>query len=462
MSQTLRGLGYTLSSAVADIVDNSISAGATDIQIDIDLSPADREQRIFILDNGCGMSEDKLISAMAIGSTSPLAHRSLSDLGRFGLGLKSASFSQCRRLVVLSKEKGKACGFCWDLDYIEKANVWELLRVTPDNNPCFALLDDLEHGTVVVWEKIDRSFGEALDQAKDGIKTPLYQQITALKHHLMLTFHRFLEARSCSISVNRQKLAGWNPFFETSPAKPKQFPETYWPDHGEPKVLLQSHVLPHPSACSGPLSLTGVPVEDLQGFYVYRNRRLISYGTWLGLRGLPKAPEFALARIRVDIGNDDDGGWELDVRKCQLNPPAELRRWLSWNAEQARNISELCFQTRGLHGQKAAPADYWQKQRGSYPAPRMDDACIGSIFRMLENGVLTHDILYGFLEILAATHPSRGSKSLPYVNDQEIFKAAEAIYKELQSFLGPEEARKILSGRFPFSDSSVKQIFNKE
>ena len=127
--ESLRAIGYSLETAVADLIDNSITAGASSICIDSPFKSTDT--KLFILDNGCGMDESTLKEAMKLGSSSPSDLRSTFDLGRFGLGLKTASFSQCKRLTVVTKHKGIISTRAWDLDLIISTNTWRLLKNVP-------------------------------------------------------------------------------------------------------------------------------------------------------------------------------------------------------------------------------------------------------------------------------------------------------------------------------------------
>lgn len=127
LAQSLRGLGYSLESAIADLLDNSISAGATNVWLTFEWSGS--ESVIMVEDNGFGMSEVRLVEAMRLGCMGPSAARQEDDLGRFGLGLKTASLSQCRRFTVCSWDKtGRHATRCWDLDVIEKHNDWLVLK----------------------------------------------------------------------------------------------------------------------------------------------------------------------------------------------------------------------------------------------------------------------------------------------------------------------------------------------
>ena len=150
--ESMRDIGYSLSTALADLIDNSVAAQATDIRVFV--SPDASNLSVGILDNGIGMTEDTLLNAMRLGSRSPLEERSKSDLGRFGLGLKTASFSQCRMLTVVTRTKGKTACARWDLDQIAESDRWHVQ--VPDDVESIPWVELLgTRGTLVVWEKLD-------------------------------------------------------------------------------------------------------------------------------------------------------------------------------------------------------------------------------------------------------------------------------------------------------------------
>ena len=153
-----RAIGDTTSAAVADLIDNSISANASRIQIQF---VSGENSYISILDDGAGMSPEALRQAMKYGSGNPWKERSPSDLGRFGLGLKTASLSQCRKLTVASKRDGIISAFCWDLDHVIEAKAWELLELDEEDIlqlPQITELQRLSEGTIVLWDKLDKIF----------------------------------------------------------------------------------------------------------------------------------------------------------------------------------------------------------------------------------------------------------------------------------------------------------------
>ena len=109
-----RSFGYNLSTAISDIIDNSISAYANEIRLEYKWNGKD--SFISICDNGIGMNHSELVLAMTPGSKDPEEERSEKDLGRFGMGLKTASFSQCRRLTCITKKESYATiKRCWGM-----------------------------------------------------------------------------------------------------------------------------------------------------------------------------------------------------------------------------------------------------------------------------------------------------------------------------------------------------------
>lgn len=228
--ESLRSVGYGPSTAVADILDNSITAGAANIWIDFYWKG--RESEITILDDGKGMSEVDLVEAMRPGTMSPTDSRASTDLGRFGLGLKTASFSQCRELTVWSKIKGvNPVGRQWDLDYVIHCNEWRLKKNLPEpEGPRFQQLKDLENGTLVTWRKLDRLVGK--ETANDDKSHQIFlTQIKESQRYLEMIFHRHLDGLAMThhkplrIFINDNKLEPWDPFHISANAPSESSPE---------------------------------------------------------------------------------------------------------------------------------------------------------------------------------------------------------------------------------------------
>lgn len=355
--ESLRSVGYSLPTAVADIIDNSIAAQARNVWLNFHWAGA--KSHITIMDDGHGMSEDELRKAMRPGTSSPLDLRDSSDLGRFGLGLKTASFSQCRRVTVLSRRKTTRCASrTWDLDYVEATDEWRLLTDLGPAAPHLEPLKRIKSGTVVLWTKLDR-LAVAENSGDAAAHNRFNDSIDHVKHHVALTFHRFLEDGSIKIHLNGHQVSPWNPFLEGMPGTYRT-PEEHIP-YRRSKVLFRGYVLPHKDmlspedyvAAAGSLGWTAH-----QGFYVYRNKRLVVAGDWLRL-GRPnpwaKAEHYNLARIRLDLANDADGDWQLDVKKSTVRPPPLIRARLTELAENIRQRARSVFVHRGRFG-KRTPA----------------------------------------------------------------------------------------------------------
>lgn len=357
--EAFRGLGYSLSTAIADLIDNSITAKARTIEITFHW--AGKDSHICILDDGHAMSEKVLFEAMRPGSKSPLDTRASHDLGRFGLGLKTASFSQCRELCVASKAKcSSLSSYTWNLDYVCKHKEWRLLKSHTSSSKVYLdLLSNRLSGTAVVWSALDRVVGDTSSQ-DTAAHSRFNDAIDHVRQHLALTFHRFLEDRSLKISLNSQEVVPWNPFMERHDATYCS-PEQEIPI-GRSSVKFKGFVLPHKDKMSkqewedngGPRGWTGH-----QGFYVYRNKRLLLQGDWLRL-GRPnpwtREEQYKLARIRLDINNDTDGEWHLDVKKSTAKPPAIIRDTLTDLAARIRSEARKVYVHRGQYGPRPGSA----------------------------------------------------------------------------------------------------------
>ncbi len=447
LTESLRGMGYTLSTAVADLIDNSIAADATNIRVELKKATEASPAKLTILDDGHGMTRQELINAMVLGAHSPLTMRRKSDLGRFGLGLKTASFSQCRCLTVISKKEGRISSFSWDLDYLARTQEWSLIENNPEG------LEGLikgDQGTLVLWEKIDR-----VQAMRRGAEQADWSNLrTRLRNHLRLTFHRFLEDGIFHLFLDENELKPWDPFMAWEPGKPKDFPETTWPiGIGKPKARMQCFVLPvDPQKAKR--NLFG-PEDDLnlQGFFIYRGRRLLTAGGWLGLKDFRKAEVFKLARIRLDFENDGDSDWKVDIKKSSACPPVEMRSWLRQYALQARTISEQTLVSRVSTEEKAHKSQgLWKKpNRGSATMADTSNPIIQTLFTALESEKLTSEFLNGYLEILALSHPSAIHANQSYVPTADVRKVVYLIYELLVKYYGQEKAGALLRKTEPFS-----------
>lgn len=401
--ESLRSVGYSLPTAIADILDNSVTAGALNVWIEFDWKGGESEIRI--LDDGRGMTEAVLVDAMRPGSTSPTAPRSGSDLGRFGLGLKTASFSQCRRLSVWSRSLGTAlAGRQWDLDYVVANNEWRLLKdFPPSNSGAFSRLGEFEQGTLVVWECIDRLVGN--DDSSDGDAHERFlRHVRDTQEYLSMIFHRHLagqtrnQRNALNIFVNGGPLRPWNPFDVSSSTRSESTPVEPISYNGQ-IIQVQGFVLPHKDRITETEFESGGGPRGWiaqQGYYIYRNDRMLLAGDWLRLgrggRLWAKEEQYKLARLAIDIGNAMDLDWSLDVKKSTARPPAALRERLTGLAEHVRKMAKEVFLYRGAHG--ARP---FQPGLQTFERPWRTRTRNGHTFYEIHRG---HPLIRGVLERL--------------------------------------------------------------
>ena len=186
--ESMRSIGYSFETAIADIIDNSISAQANEIRVY--QRQYEGKPYIQILDDGTGMGNFELIEAMRLGSKNPVDERSKTDLGRFGLGLKSASFSQCKKLTVISKTLKGINAYEWDLDWVRKTDEFAVKRLTGkeiEQIPNISQLENLVSGTIVQWENFDR-----IKESTSDLTDELSALMNSAVDHISLIFHRFL------------------------------------------------------------------------------------------------------------------------------------------------------------------------------------------------------------------------------------------------------------------------------
>lgn len=331
--ESLRDMGYSLRTALADVIDNAITANAREIRILAD-TRIDRPA-IGILDNGRGMTRDELLEAMRPGTRNPLEPRHQTDLGRFGLGLKTASFSQCRRLTVLTRRRGRVCAARWDLDTVAETDRW-LVEIPRDEAEVRWSNRISGDGTLVLWEKLDRLVGPS--GSRD-----LVRQLDEAAEHLAFVFHRFLSGRQrVTLSINHRPLKPFDPFHSSHPAT--QHHQIEEMSLGGDPITIRPVTLPHHAKVSvsewkryaGRAGYVGS-----QGFYLYRNRRLIVHGTWFRLARKQELTK--LARVQIDIPNTMDAAWKIDVKKASAQPPPAVRERL------ARIVDTMVAASRRTH-----------------------------------------------------------------------------------------------------------------
>lgn len=330
LMESLRDIGYDLPAAVADLVDNSIDADAEHVRIDVGHDRAGGWLRIA--DDGIGMTERQLEEAMRYGSSRSYGG---SDLGHFGLGLKTASLSQCRRLTVATRSsaRGPIRIRRWDLDQVARTDSWQLERVLVREAPS-TLTDPLaaRTGTVVLWERPDRILGSRRPSG-DAAARRLQAAAVEIAEHLAMVFHRFIAGESPGpsllVSVGGIQLEPWDPFARGErltrvlplQTLPFEFAGT------RHDVVVQSFVLPAQHHFSSPdeHERAGGPARwnRQQGLYIYRNDRLIQSGGWNRLRTLDEHSK--LARVALDIPAGAEAAFRMNVSKMSVGLPEAIR-----------------------------------------------------------------------------------------------------------------------------------------
>lgn len=341
LTESLRDIGYDFPAAVADIVDNSIMAGAS--RVDIVIEFAGEDSSVVIADDGAGMTANGLIEALRYGSRRSYSRR---DLGRYGLGLKTASLSQCRSVTVItcrSESAHRMAVRTLDLDLIAEWDEWLVVEPVRDS----AVAEARERladgpGTIVIWRKLDRVLPE---KRPDGgwARRRLDTMAAKTAEHLGIVFHRYLEGiedRDLVITVNGQKVHPWNPFAPNEPTRtelPLQRFEVIVGDVAG-TVTLQRFVLPSRDEFSSPEQferLSGpLNWNRQQGLYIYRADRLVQWGGWNGIRGIDEHTKLARAAIDFDTGLDSV--FNINVAKMRVTIPPQIRQMLE------RPINELC------------------------------------------------------------------------------------------------------------------------
>ncbi|WP_315860080.1 ATP-binding protein [Rhizobium leguminosarum] len=348
LMSSLRGLGYSPETALADVIDNCITAGAANIEIDlkweIDLPVA------AILDDGRGMGEQMLVNAMCLGGEGPESERAPGDLGRFGMGMKTASLSQSRRLTVLTKPAGSPV-HALRLDVAVIARDGWVAEI-PDPLPEHVLATKLARsrsGTLVLWDQLDELSG-----LKGLSKEAFFLRLEEIRAHLGMIFHRYIDGDASRIAIvlNGRAIRAWDPFQSDHPAT--QAMPSQRIRHAGASFTIQPFVLPHRDRFENDVAYDAAGGPGgwgaRQGFYVYRGKRLLVSGSWLGLGGSrtwTRDESSRLARIQIDLPTDMDREWRIDVRKSQARPPGTLRSRLTDIAARCREAAREVFAFRG-------------------------------------------------------------------------------------------------------------------
>ncbi len=427
MIESFRSVGYNLETAVADIIDNSISANAKNIYVNSEWKGS--ESYITILDDGFGLNEKQLVDAMRPGSRNPLENRSEKDLGRFGLGLKTASFSQCRRVTVLTKsEENSPVYLTWDLDFVGQSGKWHLLNYCPEE--FINALDDLKTGTMIIWTNMDRIIPQNTVESDKKAHEKFMSQMDNVLKHLSMTFHRFIEDKDFVLHCWDSPVKPWNPFLINESAT-----QGFSIQNLGSGAVVKGFVLPHKDKISEQVYKYAEGARgwnEQQGFYIYRKKRLLLAGDWLGL-GRPrfrKEEHAKLARLQIDIPNTLDAEWQIDIKKSTARPPQYCVDALEAYAKQVRSRAVEVYRHRGKVVQTLPGTTFqllWQdKRKGDkwYFVVNREHSLISEIKKMaISDPDKAIDTLLKFVE---ETIPTKAS----------FIKESEEAEKQAQPFEG--------------------------
>ena len=447
--ESTRSIGYSFEAAVADVIDNSISATASEVRISF---MSQDPQWLCIADNGWGMTAEELENAMRYGSQSSKNIRRKDDLGRFGLGLKMASLSQCRKLTVITKKNGQLSAACWDLDYIQEQGEWALKFFSEEElqgKMGLSYLDNKQSGTVVIWEQFDR-----LRQGAAQSNKAFDEKIDTTRNHVALVFHRFLNddnpQKRLVIYFNGEPVTGIDPFLTRHPATQPLSEQIL--RIGSDEIKVKPYVLPYLSKLSKKdLEIIGGKDElrQQQGFYIYRNRRLIIWGTWFRL--IKQNELGKLARVRVDIPNSLDSIWEIDIKKSTASLPHFIKKNLADIVENTVGRSERVYKYRGRNVQTDSLIHVWNPidDRGKLQysvnrelpiikmiTDRLDDTgdtLFESFIKMLEDSFPFADVYYRMAKTEANVTESA-------MENDEVFMIADQMVQQVSSMGGDVKA----------------------
>jgi len=482
--ESLRNMGYDCSTAIADLVDNSIVANASEIRIDILPRQDSRPAAIVISDNGTGMDRDELHEAMRFGAYQEYLP---DDLGRYGLGLKTASLSQCRTLTVSSKPKAsrntRSIRHCmrWDVDHVYETDDWDLL--VPSDNELEKwekeLLNDgisHEYGTVVLWTNLNEalpllSSGDAREREKF-----LSQLIIEISAHLRMVFHRFMQGavsgrRKLDIYVCDEKLIPWDPFCraeKTSELDIVKLPVvSVSPDGSKIRgnVVISPFIIPREDEFSATAAWRDASGprgwNQQQGFYFYRNNRLLQAGGWSYLRAVDEHTK--LLRVAVDFSSDLDGSFAINITKMKAKIPAEIRDRLAnyvgkWSG-QARTRYDKKNRSGSVSESKIKPAIILKGHNKM--AGTVSSVAIGSLIFSPNNTptkglIITENRKTGQIEILVPqSHDLSSIFTLKGNSENELRKLCLAMLTILEAVYN----KKVKPGRVPIE--MLKRIYKR-
>lgn len=397
--ESMRSVGYSTEAAVADLIDNCITAEARHIVIDADVVHA---KFLAVLDDGRGMTAEVAREALRLAGS--VGDREETDLGRFGLGLKTASLSQARCLTVVTKCAGRVTALSWDIDFVRDSGQWLLIVLDERDLVDLPLWEEFcaqPAGTLVVWNELDLLLG---DTSEPGVF--LAERLSVVRSHLALVFHRYLSdgRNRLSIKVNGIALRPIDPFLSDSPKTQRTSPETI--QIGSSAVRVEAFTMPHPSGLSAKERLRsdfGDGMREAQGFYVYRNRRLISHGHWYGLARMNELSK--QTRVQVDVPTALDALWQLDIKKSRAEPPQSFKLRLRQLIDPILNRGHRVHTFRGRRA-KTEVAHVWTKLKtrdGFGYEVNLESPLVESVVSRLHTD--DAERVVGLLQTIASTFP---------------------------------------------------------
>ncbi len=454
--EAYRSIGYSFPTAVADVMDNSIFAESKTISLFFDWDTTN--QYFMIKDDGVGMDRDKLIKAMQYGSQSPSFKRDLKDLGRFGLGMKTASLSQCRRLTVISKAKGEINAMRWDLDVVIAENNWVMLELDEKDikelnyKPINDLIEE-KQGTIVLWEKLDK-----LINSSYNMESIFNEKIEIMERHISLVFHRYIngDAEKVRVTLNGREIDMIDPFLKSNVAtqhKPMQIFKIE-----NQSIQVRPYIIPFSTKMTAEERKMLGGTEKLksnQGYYIYRNKRLIIWGKWFDQ--YPKKELQKLIRVQVDIPNSLDYIWNIDIKKSQAVLPQEIKKNLGNMINKVIRDGKHIFEFRGRTTKKNEKIEYlWNRidNRGTITySLNSKHPLVHAVFESIEDKKL----FKRFLEIAAKSIPYNqiyvdmaSSNAIEGTGDKKMFLSAN----EIEDLLG-EKIRKILDNKIAYESFEI-------
>ena len=460
--RVLANSGYTIEAAVADIVDNSISHGAKNISISFVRDG--EESYVEISDDGSGMNDDQLQKAMVFADKSPDETRDIVDLGRYGVGMKTASSSFCNLLQVISKGSDGAVN-SYQFPFTEKE--WNIYRIetTPGDIPS-------KTGTRVIWRNLKLTNDKTENDSILSVDVDSFVNIVdKVGSHLSKVFGLLIE-KGLSISVNDNKLDGWNPFIVPGLDVATIFDDSSFSISGQ-KVRVKAFLLPIAdhmtqkqldyATCMGAGRLT-----DFEGFYVYRNNRLIVCGGWLDLPGLGIGEKFNYARLGVwfEPSVEVDKYLRVNFIKDSVNIPEHFASYLLKPSKMSRSKSSNSYDY------KKNPRPYKRKDKEKdIPVWDVTRKEHSSIFTINENHPLVQKYteemdkrkVTALFNLLAKEFPFRElENSSPEVECYSDASLQEMLLDEFENKtmtqkLSPKEAVFQIINETPFCDDKYKQ-----